>query len=107
MGERSAGPHRGGDEGGFGDFLLAGAMGTGVPGVGVDAIGALGGEGYAERDQFAVFAGDFTIAAFNGIVEGQKGAALGGRKPEEIGNESEVFAPLVVAHGKWSSVHLR
>src|SRR4051794_34049489 len=107
MGQCSAGLDRGGDEGGFGDFLLAGTKGTGVPGVGVDAIGALGGEGYAERDQFAVFARDFAAVTFNGIVESQEGATLGGRKPKEIGDEGEVFAPLVVAHGKWSSVHLR
>src|SRR5882724_6993934 len=107
MGQCSAGLDGGGDEGGFADFPLAGAVGPGVPGVGVDAIGALCGEGYAERDQFAVFARDFAVVTFDGIVEGQEGAALGGRKPEEIGDESEVFAALVVAHGKWSSLHLR
>src|SRR5882724_12240388 len=100
MGQRSAGLDGGGNESGFGDLLLAGAVGTGVPSVSVDAIGALGGEGYAERDQFAVFARDFAVVTFNGIVEGQEGAAFGGRKPKEIGNEAEVFAPLVVAHGK-------
>ena len=106
MRQRSAGLDRGGDEGGFGDFLLAGAMGAGMPGVGVGAIGALGGERDAKRDQFAVLARDFAIIAFNGIVEAQEGAALGRCKAKEIGNDGQVFAPLVMAHGKSPSVHL-
>ena len=57
----AAGAYRSHSEGHFRQLFLGCAMPAGMPGVHVDAIGALGGERDAERDQFAAFARDCAV----------------------------------------------
>ena len=47
------------------------------------------------------------ILALHRMMERHEGAPLRGREAKEIGNDGQVFAPLVLAHGKMPSVHLR
>jgi hypothetical protein len=68
----AAGPHRRRDECRLGDLLFRGAGLAGVARMGVDAVGALRGEGDAERDQFTVLARDRAVGALGCVVEGKE-----------------------------------
>ena len=107
MRQRAAGLDRRGNKRCLGDFLFARPMRLGMPCVAIDAIGALGRQRDAERDQLTVFSRNDTVVALGRLVEREECAPLGRSKAEKLGNGGQVFAALVLAHGKSSFVQWR
>src|SRR3954447_17483695 len=100
MRQRSSGFDGRGNERRLRDLPFGRTVGTGLPGMGVDAVSALRGERDAERDQLAVFPRNDPVLTFHGMMERHERTTLLRRKAEEIGNAGQVFTALVLAHGK-------
>jgi len=84
----AARPHRRRDERCLGDLLLGGAGFARLARMGVDAVGALRGEGDAERDQLAVLGGDRAVGAFGRVVEGEERLPSAGASASSSGTSA-------------------
>lgn len=95
VGDGSAGAEGGGDDGGFGEFGFGGAGFAGVVGVDVDAVGALGGDGYGDGDEFLVFNRDGAVGDGD-FVEGPEGFHGFGSELVHFGDFGELSLLYIV-----------